>query len=234
MAKLNLNDIQVGYNSASAQNANNKLTEDAVENTLSLDGTSPNVMQTELDMGSNKLINVADGVDDTDGVNIRQIKDVVAGTNNHSTLTNLDQDDHLQYLPVDGSRPMAGDLDIDGNLVVRAEINDYTISHSTPASVAGILTLDLTVGNSFAVSLTEDISNVILANPPASGIYAEIVIRMVQDVASSRTVTWPTSVKWPGGTAPVMSPAASAVDKVVLSTDDGGVSWLGNFSQDYS
>jgi competence ComEA-like helix-hairpin-helix protein len=40
------------------------------------------------------------------------------GTSAHGALLGLDADDHPQYLLVDGSRPMAGDLDAGGNRVV--------------------------------------------------------------------------------------------------------------------
>ena len=57
MAKLTLTDITSGYQTQSAYNANNQLVEDAIENTLSRDGTSPNQMEADLDLNSNDLIN---------------------------------------------------------------------------------------------------------------------------------------------------------------------------------
>lgn len=60
MTKLTLNDIVAGYQSATAYNANNALIEAALENTLSLDGTTPNQMGADFDLNSNSLINVDD------------------------------------------------------------------------------------------------------------------------------------------------------------------------------
>lgn len=57
MAKLTLQDITSGYQSQSTYNENNQLVEDAVENTLSRDGTSPNQMEADLDMNSNDILN---------------------------------------------------------------------------------------------------------------------------------------------------------------------------------
>lgn len=59
MAKLTLNDIVSGYGTAALYNANNTLIETALENTLSRDGTSPNTMSANLDMNSNKVVNLA-------------------------------------------------------------------------------------------------------------------------------------------------------------------------------
>jgi len=57
MGKLTLNDVVSGYTSTSAINANNDLTEVALENTLSRDGTGPNTMGTDLDMNGYAIIN---------------------------------------------------------------------------------------------------------------------------------------------------------------------------------
>jgi len=62
MAKLTLTDLtSLSSNETSAVNninANSALIEAALENTLSLDGTTPNAMTTDLDMNSHSLLNV--------------------------------------------------------------------------------------------------------------------------------------------------------------------------------
>jgi hypothetical protein len=44
-------------------------------------------------------------------------------------------------------------------------------------------------------------------------------LHVVQDGTGSRTLTWPSIVKWPGGTAPTLSTAAGKRDVFVFSTD---------------
>jgi hypothetical protein len=73
MAKLTLQDISSGYQSTSTYNANNTLIEAALENTLSLDGTIPNAMGVDLDMNSNQVTNLADGVNAQDAVTKAQL-----------------------------------------------------------------------------------------------------------------------------------------------------------------
>jgi hypothetical protein len=51
---------------------------------------------------------------------------------------------------------------------------------------------------------------------------------LTQDGTGGRTVTWPGSVQWPGGVAPVLSTAAAAVDRIVLITYNNGTTWFGN------
>jgi len=235
MSKLTLTDITSGYNAATKQNANNGLIEAAIENTLSLDGTTPNAMNAQLDMGNNRIINVADGVGNQDLVTVVQLDAVEASLqNDHGGLGGLTDDDHAQYLLVDGTRAMTGNLSMADNNVDRPVIKDYGVTHTTPVIATNTITYDLTLGNSFDVSLTANITTTTISNPPASGTYGEIIIRLKQDATGSRTVVWPASVKWPGGTAPVITAAANSVDRVVLSTIDGGTTWDGNFSQDYS
>jgi hypothetical protein len=73
VAKLTLNDIESGYASVAAFNANFAAIETAIENTLSRDGTTPNQMEADIDMNDYSLLNVGglvvNGVDITDFVN---------------------------------------------------------------------------------------------------------------------------------------------------------------------
>jgi len=240
MAKLTLTDITSGYNAATKQNANNGLIEAAIENTLSLDGTTPNAMSAQLDMGNNRIINVADGVGNQDLVTVVQLDALEASLqNDHGGLGGLTDDDHTQYLLVDGTRALTGDLTTAGlscadTDIARPVIKDYGITHTTPTIAANVIIYDLSLSNSFDVSLTANITTTTLSNPPASGTYGEITIRLKQDGTGSRTVAWPASIAWPGGTAPIITTAANSVDRVVLATIDGGTTWDGNFSQDYS
>jgi hypothetical protein len=69
MAKLTLSDLTSLTNEASAVstiNNNNAATETALENTLSRDGTSPNTMGANIDMNSNRILNLPAPVADTE------------------------------------------------------------------------------------------------------------------------------------------------------------------------
>lgn len=60
MAKLTISTISSGYASVAALNAAFDAIEAAMENTLSRDGTSPNSMAANLDMDSNRILNLPD------------------------------------------------------------------------------------------------------------------------------------------------------------------------------
>jgi len=80
MSKLSLADLanlQNDTTATTAINANSALIETAMENTLSRDGTSPNQMGANLDMNSNRIINLPDAVDDSEPLTLGQIQDVL-------------------------------------------------------------------------------------------------------------------------------------------------------------
>lgn len=77
MAKLTLNTIGSRYGSIDALNDNSNLVEAALENTLSRDGTGPNNMEADLDMDSNSIINLADGVHNQDAATFKQLSDAI-------------------------------------------------------------------------------------------------------------------------------------------------------------
>ncbi len=59
-----------------------------------------------------------------------------------------------------------------------------------------------------------------------------LLLRVIQDATGSRTITWPATVKWPGGVAPNLSSGANAIDIVGLYYD--GANYYGNVSLNFS
>ncbi len=111
MAKLNLADITDTPGFDVTVNNNNALIEAAIENTLSRDGTQPNQLDTQLDMNSFRINNLADGIDQQDAVTIAQlIQASIAGPVSIGALIDVDltgivlddilQWDGIQFLPV--------------------------------------------------------------------------------------------------------------------------------------
>lgn len=111
MAKLILDDITDAPGFDVTVNSNSALIEAALENTLSRDGTGPNQMEAPLDMNSNRINNLADGIDQQDAVTIAQlIQASIAGPVSIGSLIDVDltgilvgdilQWDGIQFLPV--------------------------------------------------------------------------------------------------------------------------------------
>lgn len=124
-------------------------------------------------------------------------------------------------------------IDSNGGIIREAKLVDYRIQHQTVAVAGGALSINLSLGNSVNTTLSSNITSLTFSNVPATGL-VEIKIVFTQDATGSRTATWPTSLKWPGGIAVPLSTAANAVDVLYLSTYNGGTTWLANMSLSYS
>lgn len=77
--KLTYNAIVSGYNAVTLLNANLAAIQAAIENTVSLDGTSPNELQVNLSMGGHRLTNLAAPVQSNDAVRLIDVANIVAG-----------------------------------------------------------------------------------------------------------------------------------------------------------
>jgi hypothetical protein len=82
MAKLTLSDIASLTNEQtfiSSTNANYTLIEEVLENTLSRDGTSPNTMDADFDMDSNRILNLPAATSSTEPVRKSEFDSTIAG-----------------------------------------------------------------------------------------------------------------------------------------------------------
>lgn len=59
-----------------------------------------------------------------------------------------------------------------------------------------------------------------------------VVVVLQLTNGGSQTITWPTSIKWSGGTAPKFT--ASGIDIVILTTNNAGTTWYGNVNLKYA
>jgi hypothetical protein len=117
-------------------------------------------------------------------------------------------------------------INMQGALLSGPELRDYSETSPAPAISAGALTLDLATGSVFEVTLTENVTSLILANPPAAGRAGSATLIIKQDATGGRTLAWPGSVRWAGGTQPLVTQAANAVDLYAFITRDTAI-WYG-------
>ncbi len=91
MAKLTLTDLanlQNEQTAVAAVNANNALIEAALENTISRDGTTPNAMTADLDMNSNRILNLPTPTQPTEPLRLEDLTDFTdVGTLNIGQLS---------------------------------------------------------------------------------------------------------------------------------------------------
>lgn len=93
--------------------------------------------------------------------------------------------------------------------------------------ISGTLTLVPGGGNYIRVRMTGNITTVNFT--AGSNIYSNVIwLTLIQDGTGGWTVTWPASVKWPGGVAPTLTAAANGVDRIFLESFDAGTTWYAN------
>lgn len=120
---------------------------------------------------------------------------------------------------------LAGFADTTGNLLEQSAMA-YTPRVDDGNSSTAI-TIDLSLANTHTVTLTGNVT-ITLSNPVDGGRY----VFEFKTGAGGFTVTWPANVKWPSGTAPVISAGASKVDLVSLIYT--GTNYLGAFAQNFN
>lgn len=89
---------------------------------------------------------------------------------------------------------------------------DYWSPTNDKGSSGTSITINWRDGNTQLLTLTGNCT-LTLSNPQDGGRY---LIVLEQDGTGSRTVTWPSAVKWPAGAAPTLSTTAGKCDIVTL------------------
>lgn len=110
------------------------------------------------------------------------------------------------------------------NEVQQPKLKDYSEVLSTIAASTGAVTINLANGNVFDVTLTGTTTFTFL-NPAASG-QSHSFTMILRQGGTVQSVTWPSSVKWPGDTIPTISD----INKTVILTFvtlNGGTRWYG-------
>lgn len=72
--KINLKSVLSGFFSTVALNSNFQAIKNAFDNTISRDGTGPNNMEADLDMDSNRILNLPEPVDDNEPLRLADIQ----------------------------------------------------------------------------------------------------------------------------------------------------------------
>jgi hypothetical protein len=102
--------------------------------------------------------------------------------------------------------------------------NGYT-EETVTANTGTAYTIDLANGSVQYLTLT---GNVTYTFPtPVAG--RSFILVQRQDATGGRTVTWPSTVDWPGAVAPTLTSTAQRVDKFVFTAIDGS-NWLGSIA----
>lgn len=128
------------------------------------------------------------------------------------------------YLGYDGSTAKWNNIPLTGKVALATGGGVETLN--ALGSGSGTRAINLANGNVVSATLTGNttftFSGATASTACSFGLY------LTQDGTGNRTVTWPASVKWAGGTAPTLSTGASNIDILVFETINGGTTWFGS------
>jgi hypothetical protein len=102
------------------------------------------------------------------------------------------------------------------NIGLLTSVPTAAISASLPTS-----NIDLATGGLFYKTISAN-TTLTIANPLAAGKVSTFILELVN--GGAYTITWPTSVKWPGGTAPTLT--TSGKDVLEFYSYDAGTTWI--------
>jgi hypothetical protein len=145
-----------------------------------------------------------------------------------ATTTELDYNNVTTLGTVEASKTVTADASSVVNyvdkVIQRPEIKDYSET-KTALSAAASVTCDITTGNVFSLTADQN-TTFVFSNPSPTGKSCAFTLVWTQD-SSDRTITWPASVDWAGGSAPDVTSGSAKIDIYTFFTMDAGTIWYG-------
>ena len=110
----------------------------------------------------------------------------------------------------------------DANGVITLD-NGFSEEYAAVTSSSNAIAINLRTANNFSHTLTEN-TTISFANPAASGKVSAFTLKVIQ-ASSAKAITWHSSIKWAGDTAPTLSTGNGNVDVFTGYTVDGGTNY---------
>lgn len=178
-------------------------------NFTSADNTKLDGIEASADVTDTANVTAAGALMDSEVTNLAQVK----------AFDSADYATAAQGATADAALPKAGGT-VTGTVVFEAAITEdaETLTGTTT-------TIDLATATNFVHTLTGD-TTYTFSNPATTGNATAFTLKIIQD-ATARTITWPASVDWAGGTAPTLTATSGGVDVFVFYTIDGGTTYYG-------
>jgi hypothetical protein len=122
-----------------------------------------------------------------------------------------------------GDITQTGNINLTGNLGASGFINSTVYRETfSDLGTGGSATLDLSTANNFRRQFNGT-STITFSGAPASPIGFGFTLITVN--AGAYSITWPASVDWVGGSAPILT--SSGTDVLVFYTYNGGTTYYG-------
>lgn len=116
------------------------------------------------------------------------------------------------------------DLIFDGSYLT-TNIKGYSLKTNMLGNISGSVSINISNGNYVTGTVVGAVTSLIFTGQSSSNT-SGFILKLTNGGAYS--FAWPTSVKWPSGTAPTLT--SSGIDILTFITDDNGVTWRGVLS----
>jgi hypothetical protein len=126
----------------------------------------------------------------------------------------------LNHNGVDRLTTTSAGVDVNGSITIAGGITEDAVTLAGTST-----TINLATATNFVHDLTGN-TTYTFSNPAATGNASAFTLKIIQDT-TARTITWPASVDWAGGTAPTLTATSGGVDVFVFYTIDGGTTYYG-------
>lgn len=107
-------------------------------------------------------------------------------------------------------------------------VDRSTVTAAIPSS--GVVPIDCALGDYFTLAPTANVTGWSFTNVPQG---CSIMVKFTQD-STPRTVAWPASFRWVGGTDGAVSVGSGAIDLLALTTHDGGATWMASLAKAFA
>ena len=105
-------------------------------------------------------------------------------------------------------------------------IGPVTDHYVSIGSLSGTRQINLQLGNYFAGSLVSSVNFQFISESGTADQVNWFVLLLNKSTGATITITWPSEVDWPGGTAPAV-PGTNEQDAYAFFTINGGTTWYG-------
>lgn len=208
-AALTITESQISDLDHSVDVVSNVATSTILGRTTAGSGDSEELTPTQV----RTLINVEDGADVTDAVNVAAAGALMASNNLSDVGSVATAQQNLDLEP-------GVDVEVyDANNAKTDEVNTYTKQQGFGLATltdAASISWDLDDAQVAKVTLTD---NRTLANPTNMEAGFTYILYVIQDATGGRTLDYGANYRFPGGTKPVLSTDANAVDIITFVSD---------------
>lgn len=112
---------------------------------------------------------------------------------------------------------------------LQSEIDEINAGEVDNGNGGNSKTINFATGYAHKLTLDSNNCTLTFTGQKSGKVYS---IFLIQDSTGGRTITWPSSVVWPGGVAPILSSGANKGDLVIFYYS--GSKYFGSYSQNYA